>query len=200
MEAPLKSLKQSIDPLSSKSTLTLTEKTPLERVQDSERPLERLMLDLPGFRGYKLREQRREADRIVRSYVYDSLEHSRDGLMSSLQTLTDNKLSELVEPMNRLVAKLDRVAEKINRASYGYAGFFDSVRIEEPDLDRMLAYDTQLVDSARKFSEMVTSFRSNLTQNKFDDARNSQLQLDGAIGSLELAFDQRKSVIEGVKV
>jgi hypothetical protein len=120
--------------------------------------------------------------------------------MSSLQTLTDNKLSELVEPMNRLVAKLDRVAEKINRASYGYAGFFDSVRIEEPDLDRMLAYDTQLVDSARKFSEMVTSFRNNLMQNKFDDVRNSQLQLDGAIGGLELAFDQRKSVIEGVKV
>lgn len=158
------------------------------------------MLDVPGFRGYKIREQRREADRIVRSYVYDSLEHSRDDLMSSFQTLTDNKLSELIEPMNRLVAKLDRVAEKINRASYGYAGFFDSVRIEEPDLDRMLAYDTQLVDLARKFSEMTTLFRSNLTQKKFDDARNSQLQLDDAIGGLELAFDRRKAIIEGVKV
>lgn len=183
-----------------KSEITLAAKPPLERVQDSERSLERLMLDLPGFRGYKLKEQRREADRIVRSYVYDSLEHSRDDLMSSLQTLTDNKLNELVEPMNRLVAKLDRVAQKINHASYGYAGFFDSVKIEEPDLDRMLAYDTQLVDLARKFSEMTTLFRSNLTQNKFDDARNSQLQLDGSAGSLELAFDQRKSVIEGVKV
>lgn len=158
------------------------------------------MLDLPGFRGYKLKEQRREADRIVRTYVYDSLEHSRDDLMSSLQSLTDNKLSELVEPMNRLVAKLDRLAQKINHASYGYAGFFDSVRVEEPDLDRMLAYDTQLVDSARKLYEMTTLFRSNLAQNKFDDARNSQLRLDGAIGGLELAFDQRKSVIEGVKV
>src|SRR5208337_1120946 len=180
--------------------MTLAAKPPLERVQDSERSLEHLMLDLPGFRGYKLREQRREADRIVRSYVYDSLEHSRDDLMSSFQTLTDNKLRELIEPMNRLVAKLDRVAEKINRASYGYAGFFDPVRIEEPDLDRMLAYDTQLVDLARKFSEMTTLFRNNLTQNKFDDARNSQLQLDGGIGGLELAFDQRKSVIDGVKV
>jgi len=158
------------------------------------------MLDVPGFRGYKIREQRREADRIVRSYVYDSLEHSRDDLMSSFQTLTDNKLSELIEPMNRLVAKLDRVAEKINRASYGYAGFFDSVRIEEPDLDRMLAYDTQLVDLARKFSDMTALFRNNLTQNKFGDARNSQLQLDSGIGGLELAFDQRKSVIEGVQV
>jgi len=198
MEASLKYLKQSHDSLSLKSTLTA--KTPIERVQESERPLERLMLDLPGFRGYKLREERREADRIVRSYVYDSLEHSRDDLMSSFQMLIDNKLGELVEPMNRLVAKLDRVAEKINRASYGYAGFFDSVRVEEPDLDRMLAYDTQLVDLARKFSEMTTLFRSNLTQKKFDDARNSQLQLDDAIGGLELAFDRRKAIIEGVKV
>lgn len=175
-------------------------KPPLERVQDSERSLERLMLDIPGFRGYKLKEQRREADRIVRSYIYDSLERSREDLMSSLQTLTDNKLNELVEPMNRLVAKLDRVAQKINHASYGYAGFFDSVKIEEPDLDRMLTYDTQLVDLTRKFSEMATSFRSNLTQNKFDDARTSQQQLDGSVGGLELAFDQRKSVVEGVKV
>ena len=158
------------------------------------------MLDLPGFRGYMLKEQRREADRIVRNYVYDSLERSRNDLMSSLQTLTDNKLSELVEPMNRLVAKLDRVAQKINHATYGYAGFFDSIKIEEPDLDRMLAYDTQLVDLARKFSEMATLFRSNLTQNKIEDIRNSQLQLDGSVDSLELAFDQRKSVIEGVKV
>jgi len=158
------------------------------------------MLELPGFRGYKLKEQRREADRLVRSYVFDLMEHSRDDFMSSLQTLTDNKLNELVEPMNRLVAKLDRVAQKINHASYGYAGFFDSVRIEEPDLDRMLAYDTQLVDLAKKFSELTTSFRSNLTQNKFDDARACQQQLDDSLGSLELAFDQRKSVVEGVKV
>jgi len=102
--------------------------------------------------------------------------------------------------MNRLIAKLDRVAEKMNHASYGYTGFFDSVRIEEPDLDRMLGYDTQLMDLAKKLSEMTTSFRSNLTQNKLEDARNAQLQLDGSLGSLELAFDQRKSIIEGVKV
>jgi len=102
--------------------------------------------------------------------------------------------------MNRLIAKLDRVAEKINHASYGYTGFFDSVRIEESDLDRMLGCDTQLMDLAKKLSEMTTSFRSNLTQNKLEDARNAQLQLDGSLGSLELAFDQRKSIIEGVKV
>ncbi len=158
------------------------------------------MLAVPGFRGYKLKEQRREADRIVRTYIYDVMERSRDDLTTCLQALTDNRLTELVEPMNRLIAKVDRVAEKINHASYGYAGFFESVRIEDPDLDRMLSYDTQLMDLARKVSELTTSLRTSLAENKPDDARNAELQLDGAIGSLELAFDQRKSVIEGVKV
>jgi hypothetical protein len=172
----------------------------LERVQESEKLLERIMLIVPGFRGYKLREQRREADRIVRDYIYRVLEQSRDDLARCLQALNDSRATELIEPMNRLLAKLDRIAEKINHASYGYSGFFDSVKIEEVELDNMLSYDTQLMDSARRVSTTAASFKSDLDQNKLDNARTVQQDLDGFLGSLESAFDQRKSVIEGVKV
>jgi len=178
----------------------LTAKTPLERVQESEKFLERLMLMVPGFRGYQVREQRREADRVVRSYIYDALEHSRDDLMRCFQVLSDNKISELTEPINRTVAKVDRVAEKVNHASYGYSGFFDAIKIEQPELDNMLAYDTQLMDSARKFAEAATALRIYLEQSKVEDARNMQQALDTSLGSLESAFDQRKSIIEAVKV
>lgn len=158
------------------------------------------MLVIPGFRGYKLREQRREADKIVRSYIYQTLEHSRDDLTACLQSLTDAKASELMEPMNRLVAKLDRLAEKVNHASYGYSGFFDSIKVEEPELDTMLAYDTQLMDSVRKIAEASSSFKNDLGQGKVENARNMQQQLGSSIETLEAAFDQRKAVIEGVKV
>ncbi len=178
----------------------MTAKSPLERVQGSEKPLERLMLVLPGFRGYKLREQRREADRIVRDYIYRTLEQYRDDLMSCLQTLSDSKASELMEPMNKLIAKLDRVAEKINRASYGYSGFFDSMKIEEHELDNILAYDTQLMDLVRKLGDVAGSFKSDLSQSKLENARAEQQSIDSSLSSLESAFDQRKAVIEGVKV
>ena len=158
------------------------------------------MLILPGFRGYKLREQRREADRIVRDHIYQSLEHSRDDLTSCFQSLSDSKANELMEPMNRLIAKMDRVAEKINRASYGYSGFFDAIKVEETELDNMLAYDTQLMDMARNITEATTSFKSDLTQGKIENAKTTQQALDTSIGNLESAFDQRKAVIEGVKV
>ena len=158
------------------------------------------MLIIPGFRGYKLREERREADRIVRDYIYRSLEQSRDKLMGCFQSLSDSKANELMEPMNRLIAKLDRVAEKVNRASYGYSGFFDSIKVEEPELENMLAYDSQLMDLVRKIGDAATSFKADLSQGKLENAMTNQQTLDASIGNLESAFDERKSVIEGVKV
>jgi len=178
----------------------LTARSPLEKVQSSEKTLERLMLIIPGFRGYKLREQRREADRIVRDYIYRALQHSRDDLMSCFQSLSDAKASELIEPMNRLIAKLDTVAEEINRASYGYSGFFDSIKVEEPELDNMLAYDTQLMDLARKINDSISGFKNDLSQGKLENTRTTQQSLDNSIDTLESAFEQRKAVIEGVKV
>lgn len=178
----------------------MTARPPLERVQASEKPLERLMLIIPGFRGYKLREQRREADRIVRDYIYRALEHSRDDLMACFQSLTDAKASELLEPANRLIARLDTVAEEINRASYGYSGFFDSVKVEEPELENMLAYDSQLMDSVRKINDATMAFKTELTQGKLENARTTREALDASIDALESAFQQRQAVIEGVKV
>jgi len=105
-----------------------------------------------------------------------------------------------MEPANRLVAKIDRVAEKINRASYGYSGFFDSIKIEESELENMIAYDTQLMDSVRKIAELTANFKADLNQAKLENARSEQQQSDDLISSLELAFDQRKAIIEGVKV
>ena len=175
-------------------------KPPLERVQESERLLERIMLSIPGFRGYKLKEQRREADRIVRDYIYNLLAHARDDLSRCFQILNEAKVIEILEPTNQLIARLDRVAEKINRAAYGYSAFFDSVRIDTPQLDHMLQYDTQLTDTARKLADTISSFKTNLTENKLEDARNIELQISNSVTELEDAFDKRKLVIEGVTV
>jgi DNA repair ATPase RecN len=178
----------------------LTAKPPLERVQESSKFLERLMLQIPGFRGYKTREQRREADRIVRDYIYRVLESSRDNLMTAFEGLNESKVSELMQPMNKLVAKLDRVAEKINHASYGYSGFFDSIKIDEPQLNDMLSYDTQLMDLARKFSDATSSFRDSVSQGNLESAQSTEKTLESSVRELEEAFDHRRAVIEGVKV
>ena len=158
------------------------------------------MLSIPGFRGYKLKEQRREADRIVRDYVYKLLAQARDDLSRCFQLLNDARVTEILETTNQLIARLDRVAEKINRAAYGYSAYFDSVRIDTQQLDQMLQYDTQLTDMARKLTDMISSFKMSLTENKSEDARNRELLISNSLTELENVFDKRKLVIEGVTI
>ena len=55
--------------------------------------------------------------------------------------------------IDRLVAKMDRITEKVNHASYGYSGFFDIVKIKEENLDRMIAFDNQLLDSVNTLTD-----------------------------------------------
>ena len=55
--------------------------------------------------------------------------------------------------IDRLIAKMDRITEKVNHASYGYAGFYDIVKIKEENLDRMIAFDNQLLDGVNALSD-----------------------------------------------
>jgi hypothetical protein len=56
------------------------------------------------------------------------------------------------------------------------------------------------MDSVRKIAELTANFKADLSQVKLENARTEQQQLDDSTSSLELAFDQRKAIIEGVKV
>lgn len=159
---------------------------------------ERIMAALPGFRGYKEKELRRESDRLLRNHLYQKLSEAKNNLKTIFQKLSDRRSFEALTDMDRLVAKFDRVAEKVNHASYGYAGFFDAVKIEEEALDRMIDFDNQLVDDVDGIASEVATFKSEVTKQKFDKAKERIQNLAGTLETFEEAFDKRGEVILGV--
>jgi hypothetical protein len=100
--------------------------------------------------------------------------------------------------MDRLTAKIDRVTEKINHASYGYSGFFDIIKVKEDSLDRMIAFDTQLVDYVNTLTAAVDDFKSQLVAGDYNDLKSKIQTVTDKIEALENVFDKRKEVIMGV--
>jgi ribosomal protein L17 len=180
--------------------MNLSKKTPLQRVGEDERLLEKIMLALPGFRGYKAKEQRREADKMIREFLSSRLQEARNTLQDIYEIVAGGKAPVALDPIDRLMAIFDRVSEKVNHASYGYAGFFDATKIEEDDLDRMINFDTQLVESAKGLAQRVQVFKDDLQAGKFDNLEAYESDLRKTVEGFETTFDQRKDVIEGVEV
>src|SRR5208337_1648603 len=133
---------------------------------------ERLAAELPGFRGYKQKELRRESDKLIRNHLSMKLTIARTNFKTIFQTMADRRQLDVLTGMDRLSAKFDRVIEKISHASYGYSGFFDVVKIQEAALDRMTNFDNQLVDQVNSIVNEVDVFKTEVSKQNFDNAKD----------------------------
>jgi predicted translin family RNA/ssDNA-binding protein len=170
-----------------------------EKAKEEMRLSERILAELPGFRGYKEKELRRESDKLIRNHLYQRLTEARKDLKEIFQKLSDSRLQEVLTDMDRFIMRFDRVSEKINHASYGYAGFFNIVKVEEEKLDKMIEFDTGLVGNVDKIVEETTAFKKEVVKQNFEKVREHIQNLSDMLEELEETFNGREEVIMGVK-
>jgi hypothetical protein len=177
----------------------LSEKKDLYAVaKDQMRLSERIAAAIPGFRGYKEKELRRESDQLIRNHLYLKLSEAKNNLRTIFQKLSDRRYFDVLTDMDRLMAKSDRVVEKVNHASYGYSGFFDVVKVREENLDRMINFDNQLIDEVNSLTADVDAFKTELIAGEFKNMKERIQNLTEKLETFEETFDKRDEVILGV--
>jgi len=159
---------------------------------------ERIAAALPGFRGYKEKELRRESDKLVRNNLYLKLTKDKDNVKSISQKIADKRYMDALTDIDRLNAKMDRITEKVNHASYGYAGFYDIVKIKEENLDRMITFDNQLLDEVNALTASIEDLKTQLLSNNFANLKDKIQTIADKFELLEDTFDKREQVISGV--
>jgi hypothetical protein len=169
-----------------------------EKAKEEMRLSERILAELPGFRGYKEKELRRESDKLVRNHLYLRLTEARKDLKEVFQRLSEKRLQEVLTDMDHFIMRFDRVSEKINHASYGYAGFFNLVKIQEDKLDKMNDFDKGLLGDVDKIVGETTVFKSEVMKQNFEKVNEHIQNLNEMIEALEEKFDGREEVILGV--
>jgi len=172
----------------------------LDRIKEGEQLLDKIALAVPGFSGYMKREQRREADKVIRNFLYSRLQEGRNDLQDVYQAVADSERSDDLQKIDRLIAIFDRVSERVNHASYGYHGFFDAIKINEPELDRMIQFDTQLVDGVKGLDEKARVIKAGVQEDRLDNLAGDLRDLRKSVQEFEMRFDEREDVIEGVEV
>jgi len=166
-------------------------------VQGQMRLSERIASFIPGFRGYKEKELRRESDRLIRNHLYLKLSIEKNDLREISQKLADRRYFDVLIDMDRLLAKMDRVVEKVNHASYGYSGFFDAVKVKEENLDHMIDFDNKLLEAINALATEIDAFKADLASGVTTNLKTRVQNVTDKLESLENTFDQRNEVILG---
>ena len=144
----------------------------LERVRAHRPALERWLRALPGYAGYKEKELRREADR----------------LMVLMGILAERDLAQ-ADALDEVIRRIQTMADRIQVASYGYAGFFDAVHIGERELEALYRFDADLLQRLEDLETFTEAFDQALRAG--EDPTPAFHHLDGTSLALRILWDRR---------
>jgi hypothetical protein len=127
----------------------------LGQVSGGKDVITNLMSKIPGFSGYVKRQERRNSDKLLRETIAARFEEQVQRVSSVQTDLISAGQIGLLDDVEKASIKLQTFADRVKTAARGYSGFFDAVKINEEELDRLLAYDNAMLDMADEVARAV---------------------------------------------
>jgi len=135
---------------------------PLGKITEGKDLIGKIRNFIAGFVGYVDRENRREADKILRETTAQRYEEVWSRISELQRQLISEGKLELVDDLEASAIKLRAFIDRTKGASYGYAGFFDAVRVHSEELERIYEYDIALLEGIQKLADAVDNVAASI--------------------------------------
>jgi hypothetical protein len=145
----------------------------------------------PGIPSYQEREGLRTQDKIIREQLAARIVEQANHIQEIQSKLTNKAILQPLSHLDRHARKMMRLADTIRFASYGYAGLFAGVEVDEQKLAQLYDYDLSLHQEIEELAVAV----GNLQQRQDDEWKTDSLDdFQRAINRLEQRLEERKSI------
>ena len=113
--------------------------------QELQRRAQALLDQIPGYRGYRLKEQRRDADRRVREAVAQAYETELARVERVARNLAKARRISDVGPVEDVSQRIRLLINRIRAETPGYGGLFSDRPIDGVALDQLRLFDESLM-------------------------------------------------------
>jgi hypothetical protein len=166
-----------------------------EKVKGQVDPFKKLLSYIPGFSGYIERQNRRDADKVLRDTVARRFEEYWSRASNLQVELVSSGMIKYVDDMEKAALALRTFIDKITTAARGYSGLFDAVKINEKELEAIYQFDVAFFT----LGDQVSSALDNVEASLSDEAA-----LPAAIRNLTTlarlaveTFERRSEIVTG---
>lgn len=166
-----------------------------EKVSSQVDPFKKLIGYIPGFSGYVERQNRRDADKLLRETVARRFEEQWSRASNLQVELVNNSMIQYVDDMEKAALALRTFIDKISTAARGYSGLFDAVKINEKELEAIYQFDAAFFE----LGDQVKSALDNVEASLGDEtALPAAIRNVTSIARLAVeTFERRSEVVTG---
>ena len=152
-----------------------------EKVEDDRGMVKKIELAIPGFRGYRKREDLRIADSLLRSNIANKIKMVGASTEQCRDALTKKMMLKDMESIGSLINKLNKIENRVRHAEQGYSGISADFRIEIPEQNKLYEWDLQLLEYVKDLKYIADKLNSSIDSG--GDYSNIMSDLDSKINS-----------------
>lgn len=165
-----------------------------DKVDSDLDPFKRIASKIPGFGGYIERQKRRDSDKLLRETIADRFDQQYQRISSLQRDLISEGEIGYVDDLEASAIKLRTFSDRVRRATRGYSGLFDAVKINEEELALLYQYDAQMLDLVDEVSRAIDNVEASIGS---DGLPASIRHLKSVSQQCIDVYDRREEVILG---
>jgi len=165
----------------------------LSKISETRGGFEKLVGSIPGYKGYKEKEMRREADRLLRETLARKYEEQWSRLNGVQKRLLGSGGIEHMDEVESAATKLRGFIDKLKTAAMGYSGFFDAVKVKEDALDKLYQFDNALSEGILQISGTIDAIDAAIAAKQ--GVPEAISRFDDQCRYLVTTFEQRREVL-----
>ena len=133
-----------------------------DQVAEDRDPIKKIAAKIPGFKGYIERQDRRAADKMLRELIAKKFIAHWKQIGVLQQDLAGAGEIMFLDDLEKAAMKLQTFKDKIENASYGYSGFFDAVKINEEELNKLYEFDLALLSTDEEIGHAIGNVETSI--------------------------------------
>lgn len=171
--------------------------TVMDTSKENRGIFERICLWIPGYRGYRQKNIRRDVDKEVRAQVARTIEESKTVLSAIQRGVVELGDIQMAKTVERIRVKTDTYLKNIESAEAGYSGIWEVTKTKEGELEAVMEWDAKLIESGQDLKKLLNSIMDKVDSGSSDikaDIREVERFLD----DLDAGLGTRMQVIRGL--
>lgn len=167
-----------------------------DKVTEGQDPFTKLISKIPGFSGYIEKNNRRAADKLLREQIAGEYTKLWKRVGTLQQDLASSGELQHLDELETVATKMQTFIDKVSNAAYGYAGFFDAVKVKEEELAKIYQFDAALLEMNDEVERAIDNVETSIGGEGLPAAIR---HLVGLARDLISTFERRHDVVVAIE-
>ncbi len=170
-----------------------------EKVVEDRGIISKIQAFVPGFRGYRIKEDLRAADNMLRIQLAEKLASIRREAEGCRSMMAANGSLEYLERLGVLINRFKTVEQEVGHAAQGYSGISAKTKIGEAELNKLYEYDYSLASSLADMAADAKKLKAAADSDNKASIKENIGAMASKIETFEATFKNRMTAITGME-